>query len=170
MKNRPYVKQYDAQGELINPMPIGGFKHPFPNRRARRRKLGRLFSNKKGVQLIIMPVGREYFKAVKHLQRIIGDPMMKNGKTLVQFQIKTSKIMLKVNHVAKLQKQSTDALSIFEKTLSRLEKVNAKAHSHREKKIEQAAKLSDETAKLSTIIDNNNTIADKISALLTVNL
>jgi len=82
--NRPYVKQYDASGQLINP--IDGFypsktirpEFPlgFPNRRERRDALvnqKRKFNNKKGLQLVVTKIGALHFmKYSKHLQNIDG--------------------------------------------------------------------------------------------------
>jgi hypothetical protein len=59
-KNIPYVKAYDASGELINPI-LFSYRGYGPNRKERREKEGktskRPFSNKKGIQLAIVRVG-----------------------------------------------------------------------------------------------------------------
>lgn len=79
--NRPYVKAYDAQGVLINPI-HGEFINLQPNRRERRKETvnkDRLFSNKKGLQLIVTKIG--WYANMKYkrvLQRL-------NGKTIVHF-------------------------------------------------------------------------------------
>jgi hypothetical protein len=55
--NIPYRRQYDAAGNLINPIGPEGYKNNFPNRRERRQQSGtrstRPFSNKKGIQLVV---------------------------------------------------------------------------------------------------------------------
>lgn len=93
--NRPYVKQFDAEGDLINP--INGyfpskrtnkaFPSGFPNRRERREALvhkNRSFSNKKGIQLVVTQIGREIFmKHVKKFQ-LVGKGNGKN-KTITHY-------------------------------------------------------------------------------------
>jgi len=80
--NRPYVKQFDANGDLINP--INGYfpskrinKHfpeGFPNRRERRNALvnqPRTHSNKKGTQVVITRIGlMKFTKFFKKFQKI----------------------------------------------------------------------------------------------------
>lgn len=56
-KNIPYVKAYDASGELINPI-LFNYRGYGPNRRTRREALNkRPFSNKKGIQLVVVRTG-----------------------------------------------------------------------------------------------------------------
>ena len=88
--NRPYVKQYDANGDLINP--IDGFypsktvrpefPNGFPNRRERREALvqtERAFNNKKGTQLVVTRVGLLNFVKIKKRIQKIGN------KTIVHY-------------------------------------------------------------------------------------
>ena len=82
--NRPYVKQYDSEGTLINP--IEGyfpskrankeFPSGFPNRRERRdvlNKKNRSYSNKKGVQLVVTRIGRYLYTKYKRTFQYIGN-------------------------------------------------------------------------------------------------
>jgi hypothetical protein len=59
-RNMPYVKSYDAQGELINPI-LFSYRGYEPNRKARRAESGktstRPFSNKKGIKLVVVRTG-----------------------------------------------------------------------------------------------------------------
>lgn len=59
-RNIPYVKSYDAQGDLINPI-LFQYKGFGPNRKDRRLAEGktstRPFSNKKGMQLVVVKTG-----------------------------------------------------------------------------------------------------------------
>lgn len=57
--NQPYVKQFDEQGILKNPI-IGSYRHKSPNRAKRREPEGRALSNKKGIQLVV--IGNTKFK------------------------------------------------------------------------------------------------------------
>lgn len=81
--NTPYVKSYDAKGELINPI-LFQYKGYGPNRKERRLEGGktstRPFSNKKGIKLKIVRVSRYAF--MKFEAKVI-----KQGKndTRVQF-------------------------------------------------------------------------------------
>lgn len=80
--NRPYVKQYDAEEELLNPIvdfypskkTSKDFPYGFPNRSERRKVLNkstRDYSNKKGIQLIVTRLGAmTYTKYRKVLQKI----------------------------------------------------------------------------------------------------
>lgn len=73
--NRPYVKQYDADGDLINPI-VSKFLNTEPNRQDRRSftvNRQRLFSNKKGVQLVITKIGRDKFMKYKKVFQNIGN-------------------------------------------------------------------------------------------------
>lgn len=73
--NRPYVKQYDAKGELINPI-VSKFLNTEPNRRERREETvnrRRLFSNKKGVQLVVTKIGWNKFTKYKKIFQKIGN-------------------------------------------------------------------------------------------------
>lgn len=59
-KNIPYVKAYDANGDLINPI-LFQYKGYGPNRKERRLSAGitstRPFNNKKGLQLKVVQIG-----------------------------------------------------------------------------------------------------------------
>lgn len=72
-KNVPYVKSYDANGDLINPI-LFKYVGLGPNRKARRKAEGktstRPFSNKKGIQIVVTKIGPYAF--------------MKWEKTLIQ--------------------------------------------------------------------------------------
>ena len=63
-KNVPYVKAYDASGELINPI-LFAYSGRGPNRQQRRKDSGktstRPFSNKKGIQLVVVQTGPTSF-------------------------------------------------------------------------------------------------------------
>lgn len=66
--NKPYVKKYDSQGLLTNPITK---KTPYLtegiNRRQQRQSPGRAMSNKKGIQLIVTQTGPVTFaKTYKH--------------------------------------------------------------------------------------------------------
>lgn len=71
--NRPYIKQYDATGDLINPI-ISKFLNTSPNRRERRESTinrPKLFSNKKGVQLVVTKIAwAKYMKYKKVFQNV----------------------------------------------------------------------------------------------------
>lgn len=76
MKNTPYVKEY-KKGILQNP--IGeeeGYIHQGENRSSRRKSLGRLFSNKKGLQLVITRYGNKFYKVKKHLTFLKGKTIL----------------------------------------------------------------------------------------------
>jgi len=81
--NRPYVKQYDAEGKLINPIEGGyypsktinqAFPEGFPNRKERRKALvrkDRAFSNKKGIQLVVTYIGMGKFTKYYKQEQVI---------------------------------------------------------------------------------------------------
>jgi len=80
--NRPYEKQYDASGELINPI-IGSYNSKSvskenpegkPNRKERREGLRKkkLHSNKKGTQLVVTRTGWFTFMKFKKVFQQIG--------------------------------------------------------------------------------------------------
>jgi hypothetical protein len=70
--NKPYEKQYDASGQLVNPIE-GSYKHFFPNRRERREKPTRVASNKSGTQLVVSRINiyqfTKYKKALQYLNK-----------------------------------------------------------------------------------------------------
>lgn len=54
--NRPYVKNYAANGILLNPIssyPEGKYVNEHPNRSQRRGKMPRFKGNKKGISLTV---------------------------------------------------------------------------------------------------------------------
>jgi len=63
-KNVPYVKSYDANGDLINPI-LFNYRGFGPNRKQRRETEGktskRPFSNKKGIHLVVAQIGPTSF-------------------------------------------------------------------------------------------------------------
>jgi len=75
--NTPYVKSYDANGDLINPIlfKYGGYG---PNRKARREASGitstRPFNNKKGIKLVVSKIGP--YRFMKFEKKVI-----KQGET-----------------------------------------------------------------------------------------
>lgn len=72
--NRPYVKQYDANGDLINPI-VSKFLNTSPNRRERREETvnrPRLFNNKKGIQLVVTKIGWQKFTKYYKVFQDIG--------------------------------------------------------------------------------------------------
>lgn len=88
--NRPYVKQYDANGDLLNPIVdyfsskrvTKDFPSGFPNRRERRAVLvnsPRGLSNKKGLQLVVTNLGRGRFMKHKRTTQKIED------KTIIHY-------------------------------------------------------------------------------------
>ena len=55
--NQPYVKQYDNNGVLINPIKTA-YVSEFPNREYRRRVLPRFKKNSKGHHLTVNKMGK----------------------------------------------------------------------------------------------------------------
>lgn len=64
MKNTPYVKEYNKNGEVTNPI-NGIYKNEFPNRRERRKK-ERFCGNGKNFHLTILR--NEKFKRVRQFE------------------------------------------------------------------------------------------------------
>lgn len=77
--NIPYVKKFNKNGELTNPI-SGVYKLEFQNRSERRRKPTRFRGNKKGVSLTI--VKTEKYKRVIQLIQIIEKD--KKGRPIPQ--------------------------------------------------------------------------------------
>tara|TARA_R110000851_G_scaffold27764_4_gene77867 strand:+ start:5683 stop:5931 length:249 start_codon:yes stop_codon:yes gene_type:complete len=79
--NRPYVKQYDAAGDLINPI-IGEFVNLQPNRRERKKnaKKERAFSNKRGTQLVVTKIGWLSFMKYRKVFQTIGNKIITHFK------------------------------------------------------------------------------------------
>jgi len=66
--NKPYVKQYDKNGKVTNPI-IGSIQSEFPNRRSRReiKNQPRFFNNRKSNKLT---VGKDYkYKRVLQIEK-----------------------------------------------------------------------------------------------------
>ncbi len=76
--NIPYVKQYDAKGDLINPI-IDSYFNKFANGVTRRKKLGRAFNNKKGIQLVVTQIGNYQFTKYKKVIQYL------KGKSIVHY-------------------------------------------------------------------------------------
>lgn len=71
MQNIPYVKTFDKDGKLENP--IYGFYSPaFPNRKARRQKAPRFRGNNKGVSLTVVKT-QKYKRVVQLIQTVERD-------------------------------------------------------------------------------------------------
>lgn len=71
-----------------------------------------------------------------------------------------------LNKVASLQKESQDALSIFEKTVTRLNKINEKIAAATAYRIEKAIKLSEDIEKLDIATAKNAKLVAKLSSFL----
>ena len=69
--NQPYVKQYDNNGVLINPIETA-YVSESPNREARRRTFPRFKKNSKGYHLTLNGIGKFH----RNIQTII----CKDGK------------------------------------------------------------------------------------------
>ena len=77
MINTPYVKEY-KKGVLTNPIEKQ-YLHQGLNRSLRRDDKKRLFSNKKGLQLVVVNLGKgKFYKAKRVLTHL-------KGKTLVNY-------------------------------------------------------------------------------------
>jgi len=77
MINKPYVKEY-KEGVLTNPIEKQ-YLHTEVNRSTRREGKKRMFSNKKGIQLVVVNLGRGKFYKVKKILKQF------KGKTLVNY-------------------------------------------------------------------------------------
>lgn len=58
--NKPYVKHFSTLGELLNPIRIN-YENPYPNRKQRRKSLGRFVGNNKGHSLLVVQTAK-FFK------------------------------------------------------------------------------------------------------------
>ena len=68
MQNIPYVKTFDKDGKLENP--IGGFYSPaFPNRKTRRQKYPRFRGNNKGISLTVVKT-QKYKRVMQLIQQV----------------------------------------------------------------------------------------------------
>lgn len=74
--------------------------------------------------------------------------------------------MITVNKVASLQKQSQDALSIFEKTATRLRNINEKIAAATAVRVGKAAKLTAEIEALDVSAAKNAKLASKLTSFL----
>jgi hypothetical protein len=79
-KNTPYKKEY-KNGILSNPIETE-FKNKYPNRRSRRNKVSREFSNKKGIQLVVTSYG--IMKFIKTYKNVIS----KKGGAIINYTYK----------------------------------------------------------------------------------
>ena len=73
--------------------------------------------------------------------------------------------LLDGNSIENLQKQSTDIVSIFTKTVEDLKTVNTHVETQEKQRIEQKAKIDAELAALSTIKVDNEKVISKISKI-----
>lgn len=83
LRNIPYVKAYDANGDLINPI-LFAYKNNGPNRKQRRSKPGRLINNKKGIQLVVVRTGPYSFSKFEKV-------LIKQGDTGTRVQVRERK-------------------------------------------------------------------------------
>ena len=67
MRNEPYVKKYNKDGECINPIGAGYFHH-FSNRKERRKPLGshKFMGNHKGIPLTVVGT-QKYLRVVQRI-------------------------------------------------------------------------------------------------------
>ena len=77
--NKPYVKEYDENGKLINPIK-GSYVSEFANRAARRNKPNRFRGNQKGISLTVVKTDK-YKRTIQLIQIIERD---KKGRPLAQ--------------------------------------------------------------------------------------
>lgn len=70
--NKPYVKQHNEKGELLNPI-NGKYVNKHPNRSIRRMKEPRFRNNKNTIPTVIHfdPVKKQFTRFYKTLQRIV---------------------------------------------------------------------------------------------------
>jgi len=75
--NKPYVKQYNEQGLISNPI-VGSYKSTSPNRRQRRElEYNKPFiGNKKGISLVVVKIGALSFQKYKKVVQVVK---MKDG-------------------------------------------------------------------------------------------
>ena len=69
--NTPYVKEYDKNGELLNPI-NGKYVNEFPNRQQRKPNRQRFFNNKKTYQMVVYG-NTAYKKVLQHEINKEGD-------------------------------------------------------------------------------------------------
>lgn len=67
-RNIPYVKQFDKNGELTNPI-NGAYKHEFENRKKRRapKNKERFMNNRKTMQTVVFKTHR-FLKMIQHVR------------------------------------------------------------------------------------------------------
>jgi hypothetical protein len=77
--NIPYVKHYNEEGDLINPIANGkSFINVLPNRKTRRflSRAHKSKNNKKGVRLVVTKIGPMEFFKTKLVKQRIGDKLI----------------------------------------------------------------------------------------------
>lgn len=85
--NIPYVKEFDKDGKLLNPIEDGIFQNYYPNRSQRKTKGRKIKSQKKGVVIIKDFLRDKNGKINGHtflkMKRVNQDI---NGKTICRFE------------------------------------------------------------------------------------
>lgn len=71
--NIPYVKHFDENGTLTNPI-TGTYPQPFDNRRTRRFSEPRFLNNRKGVHLQDTGHGRVFRKVLQNVYKLRAQP------------------------------------------------------------------------------------------------
>lgn len=73
--NKPYVKEFDSKGLLLNPI-VGSYKSTSPNRMQRRElQTNKPFvGNKKGISLVVVKIGALSFQKYKKMVQVINMP------------------------------------------------------------------------------------------------
>lgn len=79
MINKPYVKQYDSEGFVTNPI-VASYVSPFKNRKQRRQSNGRHRGNGKNYHLSVHPKAR-YHRTVQEI--IMPDGKIKRIEHLI---------------------------------------------------------------------------------------
>lgn len=75
-------------------------------------------------------------------------------------------MMRLLNKVTALQKESQDALGIFEKTVTRLNNINKRIERATAYRVFKAAKLTEDIEKLDAVTARNAKLAAKLSSFL----
>lgn len=70
------------------------------------------------------------------------------------------------NSVQGLETKSKDILAVFQSTVDGLTAVNVQAEKERIKKVEEAIKANEEALALSSILNKNNKVIEKINGIL----
>ena len=73
--NKPYVKQFDNKGLLLNPI-AGSYKSIGPNRKQRRELEANkpFIGNKKGISLVVVKIGALSFQKYKKMVQVVNMP------------------------------------------------------------------------------------------------